>query len=146
MGSTPAGSETPPNWLVPPTRVLENGRVEGHVAPAPFTAISAATTSDSFRAIVFQGRMLPQKPAMRGSSGWAFVPNLPQVMRAIEGVGIHHYVALKGHLGGEAADALRFRGLVVEDLSQEVPAPDAVEAEFAQARTSMAARCRVFSE
>jgi len=139
-------SETPPNWLVQPTRVMDNGRVEGHVAPAPFTAISAATTGDSFHAIVFQGRMLPQKPAMRGSSGWAFVPNLPEVMKAIEGAGIHHYVALKGHLGGEAADALRFRGLIVENLSQEVPAPDAIDAEFAQAGTSMASRCRVFSE
>ena len=114
-------SQTAPTWLrAEDASVLADGTIEGRMAPEPFTAISAATSADTFHATVFQGRFLEEDAGLRGSSGWAFVPNLPEVMSRIEATGIHHFVAMKGHLGADVADILRFKGLTVADLSREV--------------------------
>ncbi|MFW6189111.1 MAG: hypothetical protein ACOC7T_01650 [Planctomycetota bacterium] len=135
-------SQTPPNWLAEPPAVSDYGSVSAPIEPTPFTAVSAATDSEAFRATVFQGRFLREPAPERGSSGWAFVPNLQPVLRAVEAAGIHHFVALKGHLGPDVAEALSFRGLEVEDLSREVPGPD--EVELADRREAPA--YQVFSE
>ncbi len=139
-------SQTPPNWLAEAGRLGGWGGIEGAMAPGAFTGISAATTSDDFLATVFHGRFLRGPAPARGGSGWAFVPNLPEVLEAVEAGGIHHFVALKGHLGGDVADVLRFRGLNVTDLSRVVPSLDEIEAGLpemkAEARTPA---CRVYS-
>ncbi|NLF38563.1 hypothetical protein GX586_03915 [bacterium] len=122
-------SQTPPNWLTGPVDACDGGQVLGQIAPAAFTGISAATTAGGFKATVFHGRMLRRASSPRGSSGWAFVPNLPSVLESIQECGIHHYVALKGHIGCEVADALAFRGIEPVDLSQPVPPLEDVEAE-----------------
>lgn len=123
-------SQTPPNWLNEGAEVTPGGQVTGVIRPVPFTAISAATSADSFDATVFTGRFLKQDPGQRGSSGWAFVPNLPHVLEAVEQSGIHHFVAMKGHLGADVADVLRFKGIDVSDLSTTVPTLDEIEADL----------------
>ncbi len=123
-------SQTPPNWLAGPGKVGGWGSIEGRMAPEPFTAVSAATTSEEFVAVVFQGQMLRRPAGDRGSSGWAFVPNLQEVLKVIEQAGIHHFVAMKGHLGDEVADVLKFKGLVVADMSCDVDDLEDIEAEL----------------
>jgi L-fucose isomerase-like protein len=113
-------SQTPPNWLVDGGRVSDYGSVTGRIAPVPFTGIAAATSADTFHAVVFRGHFLEEHAGSRGSSGWAYVPNFPEVLRAIEETGIHHFVAAKGNVARNVAEALGFRGLVVRDLSREV--------------------------
>ena len=140
-------SQTPPNWIAgTPTLGGWGGGLQGELRPVPFTGISAATTSSDFRATVFHGRMLPGRLDSRGTNGWAFVPNLPDVLKAIEGSGIHHFVALKGHVGNEVADALRFRGLVVQDMACEVTGVEELEAPRAETGAESRWACRVFSE
>ena len=119
-------SQTTPNWLRQPPEIGGYGSIEGVLRPAPFTGICAATSSSDFTATLFQGRFLSLDPGRRGSSGWAFVPNLPEVLGCIEQQGIHHFVALKGHLADEVGDILRFRGLRVTDLAAEVPPEDEI--------------------
>jgi L-fucose isomerase-like protein len=115
-------SQTPVNWLTGPKELCGGwASVHGAVAPGAFTGISASTSSEDFHAVIYQGRMLPDQQAKRGSSGWAFVPNFPDVLEEIEQAGIHHFVAMKGLLGPEVADVLSWRGLDVVDLSAEVP-------------------------
>ncbi len=118
-------SQTPPNWLVGGGTLESGGTVCGTVTPGPFTAVSAATSADAFNATVFAGRFVPGDGGSRGCTGWAFVPNFPDVLRQIENTGIHHFVAMKGEIGAEVCDILRFRGLTVTDLT--VPVPDAAE-------------------
>jgi hypothetical protein len=120
-------SQTPANWFVDGGHVSDGGYVGGDIGPVPFTGISAGTSSDAFNTLIFNGQFLPSNPARRGSGGWAFVPNLPEVLKGIEQTGIHHFVALKGRLGAEVAGALRFRGIVVNDLSCEVPPVEEIE-------------------
>ena len=139
-------SQTPPNWLARPGCISDWGGIEGPMAPEPFTGVSAATTPDAFRAIVFHGQFLRDDAGSRGSSGWAFVPNLPDVLRAVETAGIHHFVAMKGHLGRDVADVLRFRGLVVTDMTRDVPGLDALEAELPRLADASPQCRRVFSQ
>lgn len=139
-------SQTPPNWLVEPGKVSGWGSISGVLQEVPFTAISAATTSDDFQATVFQGRFLGVRAGNRGSSGWAFVPNLPEVLRAIEAGGIHHFVALKGHSGRDVADVLAFRGLTVTDLSQPVPEAEELGEVPPSVQALPEQGCPVFSE
>jgi L-fucose isomerase-like protein len=127
-------SQTAPNWLRAAPKIGDYGSIEGELTPAPFTGICAATTASDFQATVFHGRFLAETPPQRGSSGWAYVPNLPDVLRSIEDGGIHHFVALKGHLGGEVAEILRFRGITVTNLAEEVGTPDDIEAEIGSPR------------
>jgi len=117
-------SQTPPNWLTGPTEVGDWGSIHGQVAPGPFTGVSAATSADAFHATVFHGHVLAMPAPPRGSSGWTYVPNLPAVLSAVENAGIHHFVAMKGHVGADVVDALTFRGLEVVDLCTDVPEPD----------------------
>ncbi len=123
-------SQTPTNWLSGRRCVGGWGSIEGAIGPVPFTAISAATTSNAFKATVFHGQFLRRQPARRGSSGWAFVPNLQEVLKAIERSGIHHFVAMKGHRADQVAAALEFRGLEVKQLADELPDLDTIEAEL----------------
>ncbi len=115
-------SQTPVNWLTGDKQLCGGwASVHGAVAAGEFTAISASTSSDDFHAVVYQGRMLPENQPGRGSSGWAFVPNFPEVLQELEQSGIHHFVVMKGLLGRDVADVLGWRGLDVVDMSQEVP-------------------------
>ena len=139
-------SQTPTNWLSTPGRISNWGGVEGELQPVPFTGISAATTSSDFRAAVFHGQLLPGHVENRGTNGWAFVPNLPQVLKSIESFGIHHFVALKGHVGGEVADALRFRGLTVDDLAVDVAGLEELEGQLPPPDAEERRSCCVFSE
>jgi len=127
-------SQTPPNWLNNFGEVLSDGTVQGVMSPAPFTAISAATSCDAFHATVFTGRFLTFNPGLRGSSGWAFVENFPEVLSAVEASGIHHFVAMKGFCAPLVADVLRFKGLVVQDLSVEPRSLQEAEAEVGPPR------------
>jgi L-fucose isomerase-like protein len=138
-------SQTPPNWLVGGGQVTPGGFVTGRIAPVPFTGISAATSADAFRATVFSGHFLRQDVGERGSSAWAFVPNFPDVLRAIEGAGIHHFVAMQGDLAEEAAEALRFRGVAVEDLARPVGSLEEIEAELPPMEGGKG-QCRVYSQ
>jgi hypothetical protein len=118
-------SQTPVNWLTGEKELCGGwASVHGPVAPGEFTAISAGTSSDDFQAVVYQGRMLPGDQPGRGSSGWAFVPNFPEVLAEIERRGIHHFVVMKGLLGTDVADVLSWRGLDAVDLSDDVPNQD----------------------
>ena len=139
-------SQTPPNWLSTPGKIGGWGGIEADVAALPFTGISAATTSSDFHATVFHGQLLPGHINNRGTNGWAFVPNLPEVLKAIEGFGIHHFVALKGHVGSEVADALGFRGLTVENMACEVPALGDLEARLPAVGDEARRSCCVFSQ
>jgi L-fucose isomerase-like protein len=139
-------SQTPISWLKGPTSSTGWGAVEGHVAPTAFTAVSAATSAYDFKATVFQGRMLRQSPGMRGSSGWAFVPNFPDVLKEIEDMGIHHVVFMKGHLGALLAEVLAFRGINVADMSAPVPELEEVEAELPSLDAIEPAQYEVFSK
>ncbi len=137
-------SQTPPNWMKEPAKINSWGAVEGQAAAVPFTGVAAVTSCAAFNATVFQGCFLKQDPGRRGFSGWAFVPNLPDVLKAMEnGGGIHHFVAMKGLNGATAADILRFRGLEVTDLSQAVGAVDEIENELPPMGDGA---CRVFSD
>jgi len=139
-------SQTPPNWHSTPGRISEWGGVEADLRTVPFTGISAATTSSDFRAAVFHGQIVPGHVGNRGTNGWAFVPNLPQVLKCIEGFGIHHFVALKGHIGGEVADVLRFRGLTVEDMACEVAGLEELGGQLPPPDAEERRSCCVFSE
>lgn len=120
-------SQTPPNWLIDGGEIGDAGAITGRMRPELFTAVSAATSSDAFHATIFTGRFLREDPGLRGSSGWAFVPNFADVLEAIEGNGIHHFVAMKGDLALEVAEALHFRGLEVNDMSCEVGSQEEAE-------------------
>ena len=139
-------SQTPTNWLCGRTCVGGWGRTEGAIRPEPFTAISAATTSDDFKATVFQGQFLRRQPEMRGSSGWAFVPNLQDVLKAVEAAGIHHFVAMKGHYADQVAGALEFRGLNVTQLAEDLPDLDTIEADLPDPDEGEMPGRKVFSE
>ncbi len=139
-------SQTPANWLVGGGEVTDRGEVAGVIQAAPFTAVSAATSCDAFHAIVFTGQFLAENPGRRGSSGWAFVPNNQDVLKAIEQVGIHHFVAMKGLLPHDVADALRFKGLVVNDLSCPVPSLEEIAAELPKLDAITCATPAVYSE
>jgi L-fucose isomerase-like protein len=138
-------SQTPVSWLKGPTAVSDWGAVEGLVAPTAFTAVSAATSADDFRATVFQGRMLNRSPAMRGSSGWAYVPNCQEVLKRIEDMGIHHVVFMKGHIGELLTDVLAFRGINVTDMSLPVAELEQIESELPEADPAQPERYEVFS-
>lgn len=135
-------SQTPTTWIEGGAGMGDWGSIEGRMAPLAFTGVSAATTSDAFKATVFQGQFLKEDAGLRGTSGWAFVPNFPEVLSAVEGAGIHHFVAMNGHLGNEVAEALRFRGLEVEDLSCEVGGLDEIRRDLPEMGTGPV---RVFS-
>lgn len=139
-------SQTPVNWLLDGGAITDGGHVTGLVQAAPFTAISAATSSDAFHATVFTGQFLAEHPGERGSSGWAFVPNNQEVLEVIEATGIHHFVAMKGHMPREVCDVLRFKGLVVNDMSCDVPPLDTIQAELPKLDTERPCRVRVYSE
>ena len=139
-------SQTPPNWLIDRGEIAGKGIVQGLMQAVPFTAISAATSHDAFHATVFTGQFLSQDPGLRGSSGWAFVPNCQDVLKSVEETGIHHFVAMKGHRGAQVAAALRFKGLVVEDMSCEMPALEEIETELPSLGASACGRCGVYSE
>ncbi len=139
-------SQTPANWIAGPAKLNNYGGVEGVMAAVPFTAISAATSSDAFHATVFQGQFLPDHPGRRGVSGWAFVPNFPEVLKQIQATGIHHFVALKGHLGADVAEVLRFRGLTVRDLSVPVGSVEEIRREVPKLEQVGAGCCPVFAQ
>ena len=138
-------SQTPPNWLQDSGKAKASGEIEGCIAPVPFTGVAAATSSEAFHAIVFTGHFLKDDPGMRGSSGWAFIPNLPEVLAAVETNGIHHFVAMKGSVASELATVLRFRGLLVEDVSTEVGSLEAIESELPPLKRDGTARPACFS-
>jgi L-fucose isomerase-like protein len=139
-------SQTPTNWLKGPAKVGDRGTIEGVMAPVAFTGIAAATSADDCRATVFHGQILNQSPAIRGTSGWAFVSNLPQVLKCIEATGIHHFVAVKGHLGNAVTDVLSFRGLNVENLAVPLDSLAEIEAELTGLDPGDPAQYRVYSE
>jgi L-fucose isomerase-like protein len=137
-------SQTPVNWLVDGGTVGDYGAVGGTLACTPFTGISAATSHDAFHATVFTGMVLRKDALTHGSSGWVFVPNLPEVVKQIEQTGIHHFVAMKGHQPQVIADALGFKGIQVRDLSQEVGSIEDIEADLPPIEDGRG-QCRVFS-
>ncbi|NOY83169.1 MAG: hypothetical protein GXP31_19420 [Kiritimatiellaeota bacterium] len=138
-------SQTPVSWLRDGVSMTPNGEIQGVMAPAPFTAVAAATSAAAFHATVFSGHFLRDDPGLRGSSGWAFVPNLPEVMQAMEHRSIHHFVAMHGHVGREVTRALRFRGLDVVDLAAAPLDLDQIEADLPPMPTEQGASCSVFS-
>jgi hypothetical protein len=75
-------SQTPTTWIEGEAGMGDGGAIEGRMAPLAFTGVSAATASDALKATVFQGRLLPDDAGLRGTSGWAFVPNFPDVIEA----------------------------------------------------------------
>jgi L-fucose isomerase-like protein len=111
-------SQTPPNWLVNGGEIDKGGGVAGKMAPVPFTGIAAATTSDRAEAVIFSGHFLREPTSRGGSSGWAFVPNFPSVLKTIESHGIHHFVAIKGDVGEETEAILSNRGFEVFNLCE----------------------------
>ncbi len=137
-------SQTPPEWMDGSTMVNQTiiegdeavgrgnafGAVAGNFVPVPFTGISAATTADAFHATVFQGQILKEKVDSFGSNGWAFVPNLQDVLDDIHKTGIHHFVVMKGHLGSEVSRVLGFKGIKVNNRSVEVPDLKTIEKEL----------------
>ena len=123
-------SQTPPNWLRDKGVACRTGQVEGTIRPGAFTGVSAATSADACHATVFRGAFLREAPPVRGSSGWAFVPNLPAVLEAVQNTTIHHFVAFEGDVAAELVDVLRFRGVQVADLSCELRSLDEIEAEL----------------
>lgn len=138
-------SQTPPEWIegrgeVAGHNIIEDvetvgrgnafGVVEGGLKAVPFTGVSAATSSTSFDATVFQGRILRESSDSFGSNGWAFIPNNQDLLDVVHQRGIHHCVLMEGHLGQEVAKALSFRGLQVADLSVPVPSIEDIEAEL----------------
>jgi L-fucose isomerase-like protein len=139
-------SQTPNNWMCEKACITDYGSLEGMMAPGKFTGISTSTTSSAMKATVFQGAFLQRQPGQRGCSGWAFVPNNPEVLKAIEAAGIHHFVALKGQLGSLVTDALGFRGIEVTDLSCEVPDVGTIEDELPDPGSDEATGYRVYSE
>ena len=138
-------SQTPPEWIEGQARMTKQtiiegdpavgegnafGPIEGDIIATPFTAISAATTNDSFHATVFQGQILKEKVDSFGSNGWAYVPNLDEVLDEVHRTGIHHCVLMKGHYGCEVASALAFRELDVHDCVVDVPSLEDIEKEL----------------
>ncbi len=119
-------SQTPPTWMREEAKVGGWGSLEGRIAAIPFTGVSAKTTGDAFKATVFHGQFLSEDPGQRGSSGWAYVPNLPDVVKTMERDGIHHFVAMRGHCGADLATALAFRGIQVSDQSIDVEPLDEI--------------------
>lgn len=138
--------QTANNWTCEDACITDWGSLQGMMAPHKFTGISAATTAEDMHAIVFQGTFLKRQPATRGCSGWAYVPNNPEVLRAIEGVGIHHFVALKGQFGSDVADILRFRGITVQNLSVAVPDVDTIEKELPAIDSPDATGFQIYSD
>ena len=138
-------SQTPPEWIEGRARmsnqmIIEGddavgegnafGTVEGDMIATPFTGISAATTSDAFHATVFQGQLLREHSVSFGGNGWAFVPNLQEVLDEVHQHGIHHFVMMKGHIGSDVARALQFRGLSISDRTTTVPSLERIEEEL----------------
>jgi L-fucose isomerase-like protein len=119
-------SQTPPNWMAETGCIVAGGQVCGAMCEGPFTAVSAATSGDGMHATVFNGCFVPGEGGQRGSTGWAYVPNFPDVLRQIEQTGIHHFVAMKPIPGSDVADILRFRGVSVRDMTGPFPSPDDV--------------------
>jgi L-fucose isomerase-like protein len=138
-------SQTPPNWLRDSGTAKASGEIEGRIVPTPFTGVAAATSTEACHAIVFTGHFLNEDPGLRGSSGWAFVPNFPDVLSSVETSGIHHFVAMKGNVASELAEVLRFRGLRVEDLSFEVGQLEVIEAELPALKRDGTSRPACFS-
>lgn len=129
-------SQTPPNWLVDGGSCLTAlGEVCGTVTPGPFTAVSAATSADACTATVFTGCFIPGDGGSRGCTGWAFVPNFPEVLKQVERTGIHHFVAMKGLQASVLTDVLRFRGIDATDLSVAVPSVEEAMAELTRCRS-----------
>lgn len=141
-------SQTPPEWIAGTAEVDEHtiiagaptvgrgnayGVVEGPLAPSPFTAVSAATSSSSFDATIFQGRVLREEVKSFGSNGWAFIPNHQDVLDVIHKRGIHHCVIMKGLVADQVRTALEFRGLDVVDMSAPVRSLDEIEKELGPA-------------
>ena len=87
-----------------------------YLGPRANTAISAAEYEDAFKAVFAPGHFLGG-PSRTGANGWAFVPNLAEVIAAIEERGIHHFVAMKGLFGRQTVQALRFKGIDAVDCS-----------------------------
>ncbi len=138
-------SQTPPNWLRGSGTAKASGEIEGRIVPVPFTGVAAATSAEACHALVFTGHFLTEDPGLRGSSGWAFVPNLPEVLAGVETSGIHHFVAMKGNVASELAHVLRFRGLRVEDLSAEIGRIEAIEAKLPALKRDGTSRPTCFS-
>jgi L-fucose isomerase-like protein len=138
-------SQTPTNWIKGDATVGDYGSVSGRIAPVPFTAIAAGTSSSDFHATVFQGRFINEDPGLRGTSGWAYVPNLPEVLRAVEDFGIHHFVAMKGHLADNVIEALNWRGVNVIDAAEPVEHLIEIERELPRLTPQAVSSCPVFS-
>jgi L-fucose isomerase-like protein len=153
-------SQTPPEWIegkaqMANQEIIEGdaavgagnafGTVGGEMIAAPFTGISAATTSDAFKATVFQGQLLSEKVKSFGANGWAYTPNLQEVLDEIHKHGIHHFVMMKGHHGAEVAKILAARGLQVSDCTQDVPSLADIEKELGPVPESGRSVCAVHS-
>jgi len=124
-------SQTPLNWYDDAgAEMTGNWGVQGRIGATPFTAVAGATSHDACHATVFTGQFLSEDPGLRGSSGWAFVPNFPEVLAQMQETGIHHFVAMKGHCPAEVIDALAFRGLHVVSKAVPVPSLEEIEAEL----------------
>ena len=138
-------SQTPAEWISGKGEIVEQtiiegdpnigkgnafGAVTGNLAPVPFTGISAATSTTSFDATVFQGRILKEEVDSFGANGWAFIPNNQDVLDVVHERGIHHCVIIKGHIGREVAKSLSFRGVNTVDLSVPVPSLAEIEKEL----------------
>jgi len=140
-------SQTTPGWLHGAIELTKGCTVQSpRMQSLPFTGVSAATSATDFHAIVFHGQFLAEDPGVRGSSGWAFVPNLPEVIHAIQQRGVHHFVAFKGHMGREVSDVLRFRGMNAMNLSQEVGNLSDLQKEVAIHKAPGMSRCRIFDQ
>ncbi|GEM_PF-3839409 len=154
-------SQTPPEWIEGQARMTNQeiiegdaavgegnafGPVEGDIVATPFTAVSAATTSDAFHTTVFQGQILKESVGSFGSNGWAFVPNLDEVLDEVHRTGIHHTVLMKGHHGPEVVKALAFRGCFVADCVEEVPSAAEIEGDLGPIPESGRSVCAVHSQ
>lgn len=153
-------SQTPPEWIAGTGEIGEQtiiatdskvgagnafGVVEGSLVPSRFTAVSAATTSDGFAATVFQGQILGEQVQSFGVNGWAFVPNLQDVLDAIHEKGVHHCVIMKGHVADQVASILSFKGLDVSDMSVPVPSLEEIEEDLGPVPEGGRGVCRLHS-
>ncbi|MFP4380871.1 MAG: hypothetical protein ACLFUS_10270 [Candidatus Sumerlaeia bacterium] len=138
-------SQTPTNWIKGDSSVGSYGSVEGKIAPVPFTAVAAGTSATDFHAVVFQGRFINEDPGLRGTSGWAFVPNMPEVLKVIEECGIHHFSAMKGHLADDVAEILAFRGIDAINMAEAVPSLEEIEKDLPELNAESAAACPVYT-
>lgn len=138
-------SQTPPNWLQGGGTLTSDGAVQGSVRTVPFTAVSAATTADAFNATVYTGHFIPGDGGERGTTGWAFVPNLPEVLKHLEETGIHHFVAMKGNVAQAVSDLLQFRGIPAVNMALPVPPLPELVAGLPPLSESSVQSCRIYS-